>query len=115
MDPSSHQPQGSPRGSVSSPAPDVQQQMSQLYSVITGLQQQLAAQQQQQSAPRPFLPKIRPPSSFAGSSIGFAADTWISDMESQLKYYGNQFVSDVARIILLLRISQILLVCGGMI
>lgn len=100
----SHLPQSSPRGSVSSPpvvgpgANDLQAQMQQMYAVISSLQQQVQQNAQQQPASsRPFLPKLRAPSTFSGS-MGFAADSWISEMEQQFNYYGAQFPNDAARI-----------------
>jgi len=76
----------------------LQAQMQQMYAVITNLQQQVQQNAQQQPPPsRPFLPKLRAPSTFSGS-MGFAADSWISEMEQQFNYYGGQFPNDVARI-----------------
>jgi hypothetical protein len=71
--------------------------MQQMYAVITNLQQQVQQNAQQQPSSRPFLPKLRAPSTFSGS-MGFAADSWISEMEQQFNYYGAQFPNDVARI-----------------
>ena len=76
---------------------DVQAQMQQMYAAITGLQQQVQQNAQQPASSRPFLPKLRAPSTFSGS-MGFAADSWISEMEQQFNYYGAQFPNDAARI-----------------
>jgi Ty3 transposon capsid-like protein len=79
---------------------DVQSQLQQMYGVITNLQQQLANVQQQPAAAsaRPFLPKLRPPSTYSGSMRFGEVDKFINEMEQQFTYYGSQFPNDSARI-----------------
>lgn len=101
-------PQASPRGSISlDPAQlsQMQQQMQQLYAQVQQQAQQLqhaAAVAQQSIAGAPVsrvsdLPKIRAPTSFNGA-MGFAVDSWISELKQQFVYYGAQFTNDEAKI-----------------
>jgi hypothetical protein len=74
----------------------VQAQMQALYSQMS---QQLAAVQHNAvpSAPRAELPRIRQPSSFAGT-MGFAVDDWIGEMLQQFAYYGARFPDGASQV-----------------
>jgi hypothetical protein len=104
----SSSPQGSPRGSISVPSPELQlaqlqQQMAAMYAQVQAQQQQLqvaaaAASSSSSSASRaPELPKIRLPSQFSGS-MGFAVDDWLGELQQQFAYYGTKFPTDDAKI-----------------
>ena len=95
-------PHASPVHGASSPPRTAEQELVQLRVDLQAMHAQMqaqgvqlqAAQRQLQAAappaqgvaPRPFLPKLKGPSSFKGD-MGFAVDDWISEMEQQFGYY----------------------------
>lgn len=101
-------PQASPRGSISisasqsDPHAELAQLKAQVQQMYAAMHQQFAQQAAQQpsagamSASVPFAarpPKIRPPSTYAGTS-GFTVDDWIGEMQQQFAYYGTAFADE---------------------
>ena len=104
MDPHSS-PQGSPRPSSAGTAPVVdaqyvQTQMQALYAQVQHSIAQLPAAAAA-AAPRAErtveLPRIRQPSTFAGT-MGFGVDDWVSEMVQQFAYYGSRFADGGTRV-----------------